>query len=234
MLVLDLAQKLFYFQRDHYVKGGERFVQQNNGRPRDEKAQHLHLVFHTVGVPLDEPVPVLRSNLHHVEIIIGGASVPNTCSIDVHIKTHEFISSEKVRQNGCREHITHVVRSQGAACAVVQHKLCCAAVGRHLVRQAVEQCGFACAVAPQQAVDLALLEREAAASKNFLFSKVFSDACQFQFHLCLFSFRSSRPRKREKAPPAPCPEKGAAMPCLREKRSGRRSGAAAVLHGFLQ
>ena len=45
MLVLDLAQKLFYFQRDHYVKGGERFVQQNNGRPRDEKAQHLHLSY---------------------------------------------------------------------------------------------------------------------------------------------------------------------------------------------
>lgn len=52
MLVLDLAQKLFYFQRDHYVKGGERFVQQNNGG----RAMRKHSICTLFFIPWEYPL----------------------------------------------------------------------------------------------------------------------------------------------------------------------------------
>src|SRR5690606_31045289 len=84
--LFHVPQQLLHLQRDDDVEGGERFVEQNDGRLGDQKQQHLDFVFHAVGIVLDQPVPVFPRQPHPVEPVVDPLVAGELVPVDVHEK----------------------------------------------------------------------------------------------------------------------------------------------------
>ena len=182
VFLFHIPQQVLHLQGRHGVEGGQRLVQQDHRRPADEKAQHLHLIFHAVGVAPHKPVPIIRLNPHQGQPVVGSAARAARVAGDFQKKFHKFIAGEKFRHHRGGQHVTHVPLAQRATGPAVVHQLYLTTVRRVLGGQTVEQGGLARAVSPQQAVDTLFGKGVAGPFQYLLRAKVFCNLFQYQFH----------------------------------------------------
>ncbi|MNT64901.1 hypothetical protein D3C72_2028410 [compost metagenome] len=117
-----------------------------------------------------------------VKIVLVGSPRLNLVPVDVHIELHKFIAGQKLRQNGQGKDIADLILAQREA-EIRSPQKHSSAVHPGFTAQAVEQRGFACAVAPQQAVDFTLFISKVDAFQHLLITVALSDIIQYQLHL---------------------------------------------------
>ena len=179
--VLQGPEQVLHLLGHHHIQGGQRLVQEQDVRLRDDVDQHLHLVLHAVGIVLQQLVPVLWSDAHFLKIRVQRPGIPDGVGIDVHEELEELPAGEELRHRGRGEDIPNVLCCHFPAHAVLLYGKA-AAVGLDVPVQAVEERRLTGAVSAQQAVDPPLLKRKVDVLQNLFMLKALGEVLDDKLH----------------------------------------------------
>ena len=161
---------MFHFFRHNHIKGCQRLVEQQDIRLSDDIDEHLHFVFHTVGVVLEQFIPVLRLNTHIIEILVNAFRIFDRLLVDVHKELQKLPACKKLRYSRGREYISNILCGYLTANAVFIY-IEIAAVRLQIPVQTVKQRCFSSAVSAEQPINFPFIKCKINISENFLFLK---------------------------------------------------------------
>ena len=179
---LQRPEQLLHLLRHHHIQGGQRLVQKQNIGPGYDINQHLHLIFHPVGIGLHQLVPVFRLNAHEIEIGVQRHGILYLSLMNIKKEFQEFSSRQKFRHGRRGEHIADIVRDHiSAGCAFFQIKA--SAVCLHILVQAVKQRCLSGSVSSQQTIDFSALEGKIDIPQHFFRLKAFRQMVNDKIHV---------------------------------------------------